>query len=259
MAYDNPRAPEGTKLVLIAVGLGLVAVILTLLWGDRIKKANRVATEKVCTFRHKVTAGQVIQKDDFQTIELPTSFHQILFGETSLNCLPPEQLEGYVGKEPYKHDAVSGEFVRLYHFTESGSSAPTEPPQGKVWVTLPINSANTGALVVGAHVNIAAPFNKPLESAPRSIAVMANVRIEALGQYTVEDVSTGPGKTMRVGGYRTFRIEADPKDANMLADLRRRAVGDFELVVCNATDKPAFVGINRDLLRMLKLDPVQIP
>ncbi|MEM6393656.1 MAG: hypothetical protein AAF797_12850 [Planctomycetota bacterium] len=235
----GPTSGSG-KLILVAAGLALLAVILVNVYVAAAKQDASEETFTAYTLEAPKEAGDRLDADDVRELRFP------------LALLEPLQDTGFIVKtddsagideylnRPFLRDANRNDPLRDDHFTGRGSLTPrVNVTPGKRLVALPVNARSIPAsLVPGAHIDIEARFSRR----PGIFPVMENVRVIAVGRQRVQDLDADDRLPTN---YSKIDIELDPKQATDMSNIESQIEGNFIVHVRPAGD-PATPKIEGD-------------
>jgi hypothetical protein len=172
--------------------------------------------------------------------------------------VPDKQVfrQGFEGLKAYMHDrgddaalraeiangkkweiyADAGAIITTAFVTAPKELADLNIEPGKVRVALPIKSRLTpGGLRPGMKVDIAAPMLTSAVNAtgammPKTMIVMEDVEVKAVGSYTIAEESTGDQSKV-IRNFNSISIDVDQKVAVNLSTLEKmvKAIGEFEI------------------------------
>jgi Flp pilus assembly protein CpaB len=248
---DQPIA--GTRLVVVALLLAILAVIVTNFYIERIRRQVAESSFDVYVLTRAVRPGVELSEKDVKRIAVPEKFEQAF---TDLAYVDEEALQlRLADKEVFQRSADAGEIVTFRLFVPPvGRDLDRNITDGWRLVSLPVNNRTIpGALQEGMYVDIEAPFHTG-GAAPVTMPVMERVKVIALGTNTVYDEDD----SSRRRGSRSFRnitIEVTPAEATQLSNVQRIAAGEFELHLRNPSDtqrpKIDVPGINPEVLQLI--------
>jgi Flp pilus assembly protein CpaB len=250
----TPPAPGGAKLMLVAIVLGIVAIVLTNIY---IEMVRREVTEEgfvAYTLTRAVKRDTPLNKKYVNAVSVPSKFKDSFVRLGAINKLNFETVY-LVQRSPFQRTVKEGELLTYAMFTgESGRNVDQHIRKGKRWIALPVNSVTVpGALRAGMFVDLEGTF--PGQGALRTtLTVMERVEVMALGpQLAIQDADTTRRASTR--RYRTLTIEVTPEEATDLSMIQRLLNGEFELHLRNPDDnqRPKIPngGINPYLLDMI--------
>ncbi|MEX2216193.1 MAG: RcpC/CpaB family pilus assembly protein [Phycisphaeraceae bacterium] len=230
-----PPAAGGAKVVLAALGLGLLAVIMLTVYIQGVK--NQVAAEQftVWVLSKPVLAGQRIGTNDWVPVKVPRK-EVFTLGFESLGAYTSptgsdENLRALItGGKQWEVNAVKGQLIVHGMFEKGAGRTEMAMEEGKVRIALPIQSKLTpGGLRPGDYVDIAAPIQTG-GIGPEVMIVMQYVQVKAVGNYTLAEEGAVEG-SRSIRSYGTVSIDVEPEVATQLSTLEKmvRIYGQFEL------------------------------
>lgn len=244
-------SPPGAKLVLFALGLALLAVILTNVYIEMVRRSGSEDTIGVYLLTRSVRPGDVLKQQDVQLHRFPAAFRDSF---QAMGAMDKPGLDiRLTTREPTQRTASQGDLLtfRLYD-PPSSSELDRNIKPGHRQKSLQVNSRTLpGALREGMYVDLLAPFN--LGGAVQVVPVIERVRVIALGSRTIYD-DTDAGRSTR--SFQTITIELESDQVLQLTALERLAAGDFELHLRNPADNSTphipDGGVNPRLLELIR-------
>lgn len=255
---QHPGTPStqarGTRSVILAFVLALLAVILTNLYIANVRRQVERESFVAYTLTRSMLPGDKIRKADVKEILVPRSFEESfkLLGAIDDTSLQIRLAEA----RPLERSAAQGDILRFAHFNApEDTEHDRDITAGKRRVSLPVNARTVpGALRAGMYVDIEAAFNTG-GGLPEVLTVIENVQIKAVGTRTITDESSGE-RVRRYGAFNSISIEVEPQQATELSMIERIAVGEFELHIRNPSDKGTpkirSGGINPEVLDLIE-------
>ncbi len=251
-----PAPPTGnTRLLLVAIGLAILAVVLVNVYIEAIKSVGNESTFTAYILKAPIDAGEKIESDKYDEVQFPMEFRDAF--RKSGFIFRDDQTEGideFLGRT-LVNDAENGQALRLDHFRDSGRSAPRIPVSlGKRVATIPVIAGfNSADLVPGTYVDLIANIKG------ESMVVMENVRVVGVGKQNIQELDNTGGS---VGtNAAKIDIEIDPDYGVTLADITSRIIA-YELWLRPPADKTTVWTndrINREVLDKLNIKPRQPP
>jgi len=254
---ENDRRVSGStgggKLVLVALGLAIVAVVLTNVYIERVRRQVSQNTFEVYVLARSVAPGVEFINKDVRKIRLPEQFKSAF---DQMGYMDEGGVTTRAGRNSFQRSAAEGEILTYGMFIPpSGTDIDRLIPDGQRMISLPVNSRTApGALQEGMYVDLEALFrtSSPL---PEPITVMERVKVIALGTRTIYDTEEGTRRRFS-RNFQTITILVTPEDATTLTAVRQLAVGEFELHLRNPDDtrhpKIPEGGVNPRLLRLIE-------
>ena len=245
-----PAAPVGgTRLVIVAVVLALIAVVLVNLYIEVVRRQATEDTFTVYFLTQSVRPLEKLTKDKVRAEQVPRRFEGAF-----KNSVGQDGLESRMG-EVFQRSAASGQLLTPDLFALSAverEDATISPSMRRV--PLRVNSKTLpGSLRPGMFVDIAAPFVSA-DGKVQVLMVLERVQVRAMGQMSIAD----EGDTQRrITNYPTIEIDVTPREALALSEIQRRTAGDFELYLRNPADNDAPMiesgGINPQVMQLIAL------
>jgi len=248
-AKDKP-ASGSTTLVIVALGLALLAVVLTNIYIGMVRSQADADSITVYTLTRTVYPGEKLDDDDIEPKQFPGDFDS-----TFSNRVKPESLQLRIDTV-IRRTAEQGSPLTHDLFTEpEDREIDLRITPGMRLYALPVNNRTVpGNLRPGMIVDLEAPFR--VGGKTLVIPVLEQVKVMAVGRRDIADESNeGRGRSRPITSYDTISIELTPLQATQMSMIQRMTVGDFDLHLRNPSDRetPKIPrgGINERLLEML--------
>ncbi len=213
-----------SRLLLIAIIVGVVAVILLQLYITRIKEQSKPGEmADYLAARVPITAFSEITGNVVGQMRLPIKI-------APSDAIPMADYQDFMG-QVVNRDLQPGELIRMSDFQlTSGMPEVTETiPAGFRAVTLPVNqvTSNAGLIRPGDHVDVLGTFIAPrgtsgIVGERATITIMQNMLVLAVGQQLGGALSGGESELERRSGLQYSTI-------TLLADLRRAEILTFAM------------------------------
>jgi Flp pilus assembly protein CpaB len=251
---SGPQNPQsGTRLVVIAVAVAVVAVILMNVYVSMARREAREGEFIVYRLNRAVQAGDRLNERDVEAVAVPQRFRSAF-----ANAVDADGLTTRVGSA-FERAANSSDVLTYDLFVApEGDELDRLVGRDMRLVALQVNSSSLpGTLRPGMFVDIEAPFASQ-GALPNVLPVMERVKVLAVGRRSVVDQSSGSGSSRggSMGSYSTISIEVTPQQATELSMVQKIAAGDFELHLRNpgdmGTPKIPTGGINPEVLRLVE-------
>jgi Flp pilus assembly protein CpaB len=229
MSPQVNKPVEGTRLVLIALGMALLAVLVTFVWVQQIKKSHEAQTMQVYLLTRDVHHGELITAArDVEAQDVPKG-GKIETAFTKMHAATRDTIENFNGKY-WGQDASQGQLVTDTLFNAQASTSVIPPPdRDKAHIAVPVtDSKNAGDIRPGDYVELRAPFRGP-NGVPKMTTVIEKVKIIQLGAES-EDAGRNSARTP---SYRSATLEIDREDVSELDDISKSISGEFEMVLIN--------------------------
>lgn len=231
-----PNQPDegNPKLLIIAIALAVVAVVLTNIYIERVRRQVEENSFDVYVLTRAVRPGDRMTERDVRKLAVPQKFKDSFEG---LGAMDEAGLKTRLAERETLQRAASAGSVLTYamFLAEGGDDLDRNIAPGKRLVSLPVNSRTApGALREGMFVDIEATFATGA-SLPVTLPVMENVKVVALGTRTVYDDDTG-ARQRPIARYQSITIEVSPDEATHLSMVQRLMIGDFDLHLRNPRD-----------------------
>ena len=244
-----------TRLLLVALGVALLAVLLVNLYIYSVKQS--VAEGEFQFFRLRVAkeVGSTLAADDVEPVGVPERFRDAFRDVVE----PNDQGEPLRLGDTFTRAAELGEPLTTRMFDDlTGDPTRTLVRDGYRGVALPVVSKSLpDPLKPEMRVDLIAPFRGPGGNRV-PLVVMENVRVVSVGERNIVDEQRQDGG--RFGGsFETLTIEVRPQEAVLLEEITEAvsAIGAYTVLIRNPDDtSPVFVtdgGINPRVLEDLGL------
>lgn len=237
-----PPPVGGAKVVIAAISLGLIAVIILSFYIQSVK--DQVAAQQFTVFvlNRNIKPNDRITANDWAKVSVPDKpvFRD---GFKGLNAFispngSDEDLRAQItGGKQWEIAADKGAVITHAFFTRPADLRDLKIDEGKVRIALPIKSTLTpGGLRPGMNVDIAAPMLTGGQI-PQTMIVMQNVKIKAVGTYTLAEEGAGD-QSRTIRSFNSVSIDVDQDVAIALSTLEKmvKVTGQFELFL--APDEP---------------------
>ncbi len=250
--------PSQGRIVVIALALAVLAVILVNIYIVLQRQQNAVGTFTVYRLTANVQPGDALSASVFEPVQIPETFRDSF--ETAIESAngEPSNLGDRFQVAAGRNDIVTYD---LFERPDSEEIDRLLPGSGDYRLyAIPVLTEDLVSVVrPNARVDIVGTFN--IDGEARTVVVMENVFVASIGGVTaIDEQSRGAGDDSRFRGFRSIDILLTQREALQFSMLKRRAVGEFELLLRNSSDigRPSIQtgGINPDLLRLINYDPI---
>lgn len=184
-ATPPPAAPSGSgKLLLVAIGVALLAVVLVNVYIETIKNDGEEKTFTAYILKAPMDAGDIIDSDDYNEVQFPLDFRDE-FERGGFICSGDDLSDGiaeYVGK-PLVQNVERNAALRVDHFI--GRNNPDRVPvsDGMRIMSIPVNSrAIPASLEPGVQIDVLANVYGDV------MPVMEKVRVVGVGRNTLREL-----------------------------------------------------------------------
>lgn len=221
------RSAGDNRLVVIAVVLGVVAVILQMIYVQWVKSAAGTDEFTVYRFEVGLEKGEELQQDDLEAVPVPVRFR-----ETFRGAIKSDQLENYLGSR-LERPTQQSDLLTFELFQEPvGRTLALEVDPDKRLVPIPVQSDRLqGLLRPGDRVDLAAPIPVRGSTQPEVMPVMSDVRVMAVGRRSVIEEAEGVSDRMR--SFTHIRIQVTPQQWLDLTRIENLATGPFFVAIRN--------------------------
>lgn len=257
MAQPKEETIKQSRVLLIAVIVGVIAVGLVQLYISRVKTASQPG--EMLAFLaagQKIPAYSTIGSNMIAQVTVPAKY-------APSDAIPLRDMQEVAGQVVNK-DIEKGQLIRLSDFELTSGSAVdvTETiPEGFRAVTLPVNqvTSNAGLIRPGDHVDVVGTFMRPVGATKgggekATITIMQNMLVLAVGQKVGEPLGGGESELDRRKGlqYSTITLLADLKRAEILTFAMDR--GDLSFLLRNANDLETVQVAGADFSDIFEID-----
>jgi hypothetical protein len=226
------KQPEGTKLVLVAIGLALFAVLLTFIWIEHIKNQVNLKTMTVYVLSGDRRRGSKVEEKDFTEVRVPEAQFATAFD--AMGAITPETKKLHIDKQ-WERDGAQGQLITkdLFESPKKGGFVPA-PAKDSLSYPIRVNDLNCpGTLGVNDYVQVRAPF-KDRQGQVTSVAVIDKVQVVALGTAYASGDAGSP--SAHPTSYRSVTIDVNKDDVADLDRIIRLADGEIELLRVNPAE-----------------------
>ncbi len=250
-AAQQAAAAETTNmtLIVVAVVMGLVAAGINFWYIKRVE--NQITADSVTVWKlsHNIKPGERLKvSKDLIEARMPKQF-----AEGLVDIVTTEKArDRYDGKDPFVRSANQGEWLAPSMFTSNTEPIESKIGEGRRACPLPINGRNaSGILRPGMYVDLLGDFTPPGSKTARSMTVIQNVKVLAVGA-NIDD----SGKTSRTG-FTNISVDVELAVAEQLITISRIIGRDGYDVLprgpgSEAKDK--FPNVNKEVLKLVGLD-----
>ncbi len=247
-----PSQKPNIPLILVALGLGLVAVIANTAYIHNIRSEKEANKFTIYLLQRSFAPGDELEREDLKPVEMYEEArpHYV----EALKALTKDEVQTQIGQR-FKRYANQNQFLTYDLFTDQpgigdGSATPRE---GMVWRELPVDDDTTVSLIVpNSTVDIQAYLDPP-SGKPQTYLILERVRVVAVGGQT--------SASRKKRNFSKVTVEVEPVEANLLSTILRYSPDEeYELVLRNPNDltprlPDAADSINPRVLELLNLSP----
>jgi Flp pilus assembly protein CpaB len=247
MAEEERGGVQNIWLLFIALGLGLIVVVIYNVHIYRVRREGRGKTIRLLRVSRDMDSGDKVARDDIVVIPVDKRF------ENSLgNVIGADSLEFAVGSTV--NQAIEKDQWLLWgHITRVGEDNPNPISRGMVGVTVPIDPQRVPGTLLRPRdrVNILAVLG-PGKGPLKTYRIIDWVRVLAVGGRGPEQARATSSGTRRPVGmriYRSITVEVTPDVSLQLANVLTHISGSCWVELISSKDaKPRNAGrINPDL------------
>lgn len=246
------QAVGGTKVVIAALVLALIAVIATNVYIDQVRRTVKQSSFAVYIFEYDVNRGEKFKADSVREVSVPINYESNF---RKLKCIDKNQLtSGNYDNKELQRGAVSGQFLTSDLFELRNEDRPDlRMDDGMRLIALAVASRpQLTILQPEMHVDIMVPLNTGTRY-NQMMLVMENVRVLAVGTRMATDESSGRAVA---GSYQSITVQVKPEEALELSTIEKAAAGPFELQIRKPSDRKPIVitkgGINEEVLNIVR-------
>lgn len=239
MAQPKEETIKQSRVLLIAIIVGVIAVVLVQVYISKIKEENKPG--EMLTFlaaRQKIPAYSSIGSNMIGQMTVPDKY-------APSDAIPTRDIQEVTGQVVNK-DIEKGQLIRLSDFelTSTGAVDVTQTiPEGFRAVTVPVNqvTSNAGLIRPGDHVDVLGTFLRPTGATKgggekATVTIMQNMLVLAVGQRVGEPLGGDKSELDRRKGlqYSTLTLLADLRRAEILTFAVDR--GNLSFLLRNSND-----------------------
>jgi len=231
MSPQANKPVEGTRIVLIALGLALLAVLLNFMWIQRIRNQNEATTMTIYLLTRDVKRGEVIVATDFEARPVPKTTETQTTFENMHATTKKATIDNYIGTH-WGRSASQGWLVTDDLFREPVTLGTLPPPAlDKAHIAIPVTDVKgPGDLRQGDFVRLRAPF-RTAAGGVEMLNVIEKVKIVQLGPtWTSEESGRVSAQTP---AYRSATLEIYLSDVPVLDAICKGMAGEFEMARIN--------------------------
>jgi len=254
MSKQGPKSGN-TTLIIVALAMGLIAVVLNSVYISMVRNQARVDSFVVYRMTRSMLPGDTLKRRDVTEARLPTSFQ-----DAFSNTVDEQTLDLRIGAELRRPVEQGAPLTHDLFTAPEDSDLDRMITVGKRLYPLPVNARMMpGSLRPGMFVDIEAPFRVSGNTA-EVLPVMERVKVISVGKRDITDEQLDSrGRAKPIGSYHTISIEVEPAEATQLSTIQTLATGDFHLHLRNPGDDTApkipTGGINPRVLQLLPGSP----
>ena len=251
---SEPTPAASTKLVLVAIGVALLAVLLVNVYIYGVKQS--VAEGEFRFFRLRVPkeVGSALTMEDVELVSVPERFRDAFRDVVEPNSIGEPLRLG----DSFTQPADQGQPLVTRMFDDlTGEPRRTLIQAGFRGVALPVVSKTLpDPLMAEMHVDLLAPV-RGSGGRREIVTVMENVRVVSVGTRNIVDEQNNANGS--AGSFETLTVQVSPQQAVQLEAISEEIsnLGVFTVLLRNPEDnRPLFIpegGINPDLLERFGL------
>lgn len=248
--------PTGsTKLIVVALLLGLAAVIMVNVYIIGVKNSVKEGEFKFFRLRVAKDIGQILTNEDVELVSVPESYRDSFRDVVEVDNGEPLRLG-----DPFTRRAEQNEPLTNRMFDDLTADESRRLINSDFrGVALPVVSKLLpNPLKTEMRVDLIAPI-RSRGGRQESMVVMENVRVVSVGQRTILDDKSANRRGS--SNFETLTVEVRPEEALLLEEISREVQkgGVFSVLLRSPEDRlPTFIpdgGINPELIDRLGLTP----
>lgn len=221
MAEDQQTSGQNLWLLLVALGLGLVVVVIYNVHIYNVRRENRGQTIELLRVTRRIDPGEKLKKEDLEIRALPQQY------EGSLgNVVRGDELNLAVG-ETVNQILEKNSWLLWDYITGSGPLRPSNQiGPGKVAITVPLDSKMVPGDILRTNdqVNILAMIGE--KESLKTYRILKGVRVLGIGGLTGLGRAEKSGRTVRrMRTYRSITIELSESVSLQLANVLTHVSG----------------------------------
>jgi Flp pilus assembly protein CpaB len=222
-----PSQRPNVTLILVALGLGLVAVIANSVYINHIRSVQEGNRFTIYTLVRPVEPGDKLRREDIQPVEMYERDREHY--ERGIGAITREALSPKIG-QPFTKYAQSGEYLTYNLFTTESQTGSYEIREGMRAHVLPIDRQTTPPILMPNDTVDIMAYLDPPSGRSRTYLVQERVRVLAVGERTAK-------RQGRSRSFSTVTIEVTPEQAKQLSTILRYTSDDaFQLNPRNPGD-----------------------
>jgi len=242
-----PSRRANVPLILVALGLGLVAVIANSVYINHIRSVQEGNKFTIYTLVRPVEPGDELRREDIKSVEMYERDREHY--ERGIGAITKEALSTKLGQAFTKY-AESGQYLTYNLLTSESRTGSYELRKGMRAHVLPIDRDTTPPILMPNDTVDIMAYLEPPSGRSQTYLIQERVRVLAVGERTAK--SQG-----RSGSFSTVTIEVTPEQAQQLSTILRYAPDDaFQLNPRNPGDLQETLNgeINPQVLNLLGLE-----
>ncbi len=213
--------PQGsnTKIVIIAIAMGILAAIVIQFYIVMNNRQNKAETITVYTLRTVYDRREQFDIKDVRPIKIPQTLEEQMKMLGAIR--DEEQLSNYNNKAFARTTRENELLIASMFLDYTGDNLEAWIDPGNRLLSIDVRSDNApGPLRPDGAVDLYGTFL--VDGVPRTVAVIKNVRVVALGAYYNPAESDGESRGP-IRGYRSITIELPEKDVEPFLNVMRAA------------------------------------
>jgi len=250
MAEEERSGVQNVWLLFIALGLGIIVVVIYNVHIYRVRQEGRGQTIRLIRVTRDMTPGDKIGAEDLLVKLVPKQY------EASLgNVVDAENLDFAIGNTV--NQAVEKDQWLLWgHITNVDRSRPANViSRGNVAVTVPLEARMALGDILRQNDRVNIVGRLPVGETLKTFRIMEGVRVLAIGGEGIQpDKSANRGPKARRGmrTYRSITVEVSPNVSIGLANVLTHVSGNcwVELLSSKEAKKTTYGQINVQLKKL---------
>lgn len=255
MAEEEQSGGQNVWLLLIALGLGLVVVIIYNVHILKVREEGRGEAVQLIRVTRDLDQGEKIAEEDL-VVKLVPKQHQVSLGKV----VPGENLSYVVG-ETLNSPINKGRWLTWAHITGDSSAKPSDQVgRGKVLKTIPLDEKKSLGDLLRQNNAVNLVGHVWMDKSLRTVRIIEGVKVVAiggLGAKTERGAPTAAGGNSRTGmrSYRDVTVELSPKVAIELDNVLTYVNGGCWLELIGTSSSTTGYGVINPELKKLAAAP----
>lgn len=248
-----PKTGPNFTLILIALGLGLLTVVITNWYIHQVRAQVESQRMTLYKLNHPVEPGDKLSERDYTSFTIPATEEVQAHYIQGLGAFTAEEIENRHGQR-FKRYANTSALLTHSLFTEEGRNAAGGPDlrDGYRGVTLEVDRSTAPPILRPQMVVDLSGYLNIRGKGEKERLVMERVRVLAVGGQTSATASN------RDRGYSDITVEVLPAEARALKTIAARLPdNEFTIVIRSKIDDELEIetgSINPELVQAYDLD-----
>ena len=250
MAEEERNGVRNVWLLFIALGLGIIVVVIYNVHIYRVRQEGRGQSIRLLRVTRNMEPGDKIAADDLVVKLVPKQY------ESSLgNVVDAENLDFAIGNT-VNQVIEKDQWLLWGHITNVDKSRPANViGRGKVAVTVPLESGMVPGDILRHNDRVNLVGLLPVSESLKTFRIIEGVRVLAIGGQGLKpnrSISRAPKDRAGMRSYRNITIEVAPTVSIELANVLTHVAGRcwVELLSSNEDKKQTYGQINPQLKKL---------